>query len=235
MAKRARDFTEDSDTHPSKKPRVEARLGFLDLCDDVIAEVASHLVRPAHYMALLIASPRLACILTRPALKRTMDNRYFTPWREVMSDGSNLAAVEWQTTELCLAAVTRSFSALQHVKEQTPEICLAAMRTCGMAIRYVKKQTPEICHAAVTNDAWALEYVKEQTTELCLIAVNREAATLTWVKNQTPEICLAAVSRCGAVLGFVRVQTREICIAAVNDRRSCAWLVWPEFQSALPV
>ena len=46
----------------------------------------------------------------------------------VKRDGSKLASVKNQTTEICLAAVKEYGNALQYVESQTPEVCLAAVK-----------------------------------------------------------------------------------------------------------
>ena len=54
---------------------------------------------------------------------------------------------------------------------QTPEICLAAVQQNGYALEYVKEQTPVICLDAVQKNELALQFVKEQTPIICMAAV----------------------------------------------------------------
>lgn len=43
---------------------------------------------------------------------------------------------------------------------QTEEICLAAVKQYGLALQYVKEQTPEICLEAFKQNKAAVEYIK---------------------------------------------------------------------------
>lgn len=58
----------------------------------------------------------------------------------VKRDGSKLASVKNQTTEICLAAVKDYGLALEFVKKQTPAICLTAAKQNWKAFRFVKQE-----------------------------------------------------------------------------------------------
>jgi len=217
----------------AKAARLDHCAEFLDLCDDAITLIASFLVRPAHYAALLFTSSRMADLLTRPVIRLTMEVRYFEPWSRVMDDPSEFVHVPVKTPELCVLAVRRSYQDyklnrgmkdMQQIfrmndyleDKQTREVCLAAVMECGWALEYVKERTPEICLAAVTEDGLALQWVQEQTPELCRVAVHTTGHALQYVKEQTPELCLAAVVQNGCTLKHVKEQTPELCLAAVT-------------------
>lgn len=135
----------------------------------------------------------------------------------IVSNPHNLSCIEYQTPELCLAAVKRNGLTLRHVKQQTPTICLAAVETDGRAIKFVKEQTPELCLVAIKQNPFALDGVKEQTHELCLAAVQRNGYTIHCVREQTPELCMAAVQNTRFALHHVREKTPEILKAAGWD------------------
>jgi hypothetical protein len=166
--KRAYDTCSSSDPDPDLD-------SFSSLVPDMMRAIASYLLRPSHYQALLLVSRDTAEALSTPAMRMVMTRRYFDPWRRVMANPDVLAVVE----------------------EQTPELCLAAVLFQGKALHFVKDQTPALCFAAVELMPWTLQYVREQTPELCLAAVKRQGDMLEYVKEQTPEICMAAVEQNG--------------------------------------
>ena len=82
--------------------------------------------------------------------------------------------VEFQTEELCVAAITsdtyavmgeNSAEVLRYVVHQTPAMCLAAVETDGRALEYVAVQTPEIVRAALARTPEAARFVKPR---LCI-------------------------------------------------------------------
>ena len=188
------------------------------LVDDMIGELARHLVSPYDYWALARVSPRAWRLLgQRPQPRLYMERRYFQSWRTIVTLGnySLLAAADVvQTPELCIAAAQRNGYALAYVKEQTPELCLVAVQQNGDALYYVKVQTPELRLAAVQQKGNALEHTNVQTPELCLAAVQQNGWALAYVKEQTPALCLAAVLQNADALRYVKMPTPELCLAA---------------------
>lgn len=80
----------------------------------------------------------------------------------------------YRTKRLHMTAVKQYGFALLHVchQFQTPEICLAAVKQNGMAVVLVRSATSEIYEAAVQQNGGALRYINNPTFEMCLIAMN---------------------------------------------------------------
>jgi hypothetical protein len=85
-----------------------------------------------------------------------------------------LIAPEFQTNEMCLAAVTHDPKLLSSVANQTEEICIAAVSQHGLLLKDVKLQTEAICLAAVKQRGSALRYVQAQTKSVCNAAVRQD-------------------------------------------------------------
>ena len=73
--------------------------------------------------------------------------------------------LEYRTSELCLAGVSRCGLALQFVSEKlkTLELCLVAVKQTGCALRFVPEylKTPEMCLEAIRWDQAGLIYISE--------------------------------------------------------------------------
>ncbi len=84
---------------------------------------------------------------------------------------------------------------LSKVEYQTEEICLAAVKYDGFNLRYVKDQTYDICIAAVKQNGRVLPYVYQRSLSVMLEAVKQNGTVLSIIKEQTEELCLAAVEQ----------------------------------------
>jgi len=86
---------------------------------------------------------------------------------------------------------------LRNVEYQTEEICLAAVKNNGNALKYVQYQTEEICRAACLNDKFAIKYVHDQTEELCLDVISRCklcCGIFRHIRNSSDKVCLEHIN-----------------------------------------
>ena len=181
------------------------------LVDDVVQEIGRYLVRPAHYLALLMTCRATARALGAPHMRLEMARDYVEPWR----------------------LVKESFRNFPFVEKQTPELCLAAVQACGRMIRYVKRQTPAICLAAVQQEGGALFFVQERTPEIALAAVRQDGSAIRFVWKQTPELCLAAVQQNGGALFHIYERTYALSLAAVRQNPHAIGLVKEKWVEAI--
>lgn len=123
---------------------------------------------------------------------------------------------EFQTEQICLAAVRLDYYYLYYVKNQTEEICLTAMGAGIHAFDYVRNQTENICIMAVSHLGTFLPKVKNQTDRICLAAVKSWGLALRFVENQTEEICLAAIQNDHGAFKYVKNQTPKIYKQAIK-------------------
>jgi DNA-binding NarL/FixJ family response regulator len=92
-------------------------------------------------------------------MKPPTPNKEYNTERRVIKGLKNY---EFQTEEICLAAVKQNGWALYYVKEQTPELCLEAVKEHARALEYVKEQTFEIVWEAYKQSKYSLDYAKPE-------------------------------------------------------------------------
>jgi hypothetical protein len=98
---------------------------------------------------------------------------------------------------------------LQVVNYQTPEMCMAAVLNDGNAIEFVDDQTEELCMAAVMNGGW-LSGVHVQSEAVCIAAVTRCQYQMWMVDDQTESVCLAAVNANPGAIRFMRNPSQAV-------------------------
>ena len=92
------------------------------------------------------------------------------------------------------------------VNYQTEEICLAAVKNNGEALKYVHHQTDEICRAACLNNRYAIKYMHDQNEEFCLDILSNYKNSLgifKHIRNPSVKICLEACKKDKSCLEYI--------------------------------
>jgi len=85
---------------------------------------------------------------------------YLKNLEKVKENGANLQFVDFQTNELCLAAIENIDSATYYVKKQTPEICLYVVTKNSYNLIYIKNPSYEITKLALQKNGFLILYIK---------------------------------------------------------------------------
>jgi len=94
-----------------------------------------------------------------------------------------------KTTQLCLAAVNQSGSALCYVPDtmKTPELCFLAVNQDGRSFNHVPEAiiTPQLCLQAVNQNGLALYHVplEMRTFEMCKSAIRSNPKIITRIDD----------------------------------------------------
>ncbi|MFA7286887.1 MAG: hypothetical protein WC052_04490 [Patescibacteria group bacterium] len=108
--------------------------------------------------------------------------------------------IENQTTEMCVAIVTKNPKAISYLREQSREACLVALSTPYGSHRIydIREQTDELCLAALTAAALHRTGIDE-------VLVN--------IRNHTPDICYAAYTLDNTVFDRIRGKRNQQYVA----------------------
>jgi hypothetical protein len=122
-----------------------------------------------------------------------------------------------KTTEEFLAEVKKDPNYIYNVPEkyQTLEMCLLAVRKSYFMIYAIKKRTPEFYKALVIEIPEMLNLIEEQSEEMCLLAIQRNGMVLKFVRNKiiSSKMCMAAIKQNPLAIIYVPIelQTKEMC------------------------
>jgi hypothetical protein len=165
---------------------------------------------------------------------------------------------EFQTEEICTAAINKTWKIISLITNFTPEICNLIVDKNWMHLKLIPPEfrTEELCWKALLASKYAaLPFVPIQTSDMCFCAINNVDFGFQWIREPTMEMCILAVSRCVANLRYLKESpyrdeiymravsnnpkafkyitnlTTEICTAAVNTCGSNLKYIPIEFQT----
>jgi len=178
----------------------------------------------------------------------------------VVKNPFNLKKVpqEFQTTEMYISAINKTWQIIPFITNFTPEICNVIIdkysfqlrlipsefRTediCWKSLRasnyatlpYVPNQTYSMCMEAVQNVSLSLRIINEPTLEMCKLAISQYRENLSYVKDgpNRYEIYKWAISKYPTAFNFIKTITSELCFIAVTAKNDNLFHIPSEFQT----
>jgi len=130
----------------------------------------------------------------------------------VMKNPFNLGKVpkEFQTDEICTAAINKTWKIIPLITNFTPAICNLIVDKTWMHLQIIPPElrTEELCWKALLASKYAaLSFVPNQTSNMCFGAINNLDISLHLIREPTMQMCTLAVSKCVANLKYLKEST----------------------------
>jgi len=140
------------------------------------------------------------------------------------------------TEEMCLRAVKRDGSTLEHCPIRTAKIEMDALENDPSVVRFIENPTKEQLDFVIEHDASCLEkeIIDKLSPEQLLTAISKCGRVLRYIENPSQDLVLSAVNTCGDAIKLLENPTKELLMKAIHNNCDCIQHISQELQELYP-